>query len=109
VTALPHPSPHHLEGIIVNTTLHRGINHPPDIEDHQVLQIPRPDELRELALADRLSLRIGLWLLQRAQRVRPARRQRRTAPIDPLFLAERGRSAGESYALLAFDLHRSIR
>lgn len=54
----------------MNTTLHRSTIHPPDIEDRTVLELPAADELRELALADRLSLKIGLWLLQRAQRPR---------------------------------------
>lgn len=93
----------------MNTTLHRGITHPPDIEDHQVLQIPRPDELRKLALADRLSLRIGLWLLQRAQRPRPARRGLHLDPADAVHLHERDRTAAETYALLTFDLQRSMR
>lgn len=93
----------------MNTTLHRSLAHPPDTEDHQVLQIPRPDELRELALSDRLSLRIGLWLLQRAQRPRPVRRGLLTDPADPRSLAERNRSAAESYALLTFDLQRGMR
>jgi len=94
----------------VNTTLHRSIAHPPDIEDREVLQIPRPDELRRLSLADRLSLRIGLWLFQRAQR---PRRQRRGLYIDPadLFLLgeQRHRSAAESYALLTYDMQRGMR
>ncbi|PVE95801.1 MULTISPECIES: hypothetical protein [unclassified Microbacterium] len=93
----------------MNTTLHRGITHPPDTEDRQVLQIPRPDELRRLALADRLSLRIGLWLLQRAQRPRRERRKLHLPPADSLILGERERSAAETYALLAYDLQRSMR
>lgn len=93
----------------MNTTLHRGIAHPPDTEDHQVLQIPRPDELRRLALADRLSLRIGLWLFQRAQRPRRERRKLHLVPAESLFLGERNRSAAEQYALLTYDLQRGMR
>lgn len=93
----------------MNTTLHRGIAHPPDTEDRQVLHIPRPDELRTLALADRLSLRIGLWLFQRAQRPRRERRNLYIAPAEPLLLGERNRSTAESYALLTYDLQRSMR
>jgi hypothetical protein len=93
----------------VNTTLHRGITHPPDIEDRTVLQIPRPDELRKLALADRLSLRIGLWLFQRAQRPRRERRNLHIAPADPWFLGERHRSAAETYALFTYDMQRGMR
>ncbi|MFK3679301.1 hypothetical protein ACI2IP_16380 [Microbacterium sp. NPDC090218] len=94
----------------MNTTLHRSVSHPPDIEDREVLQIPRPDELRRLALADRLSLRIGLWLFQRAQR--PARQRRRLhlGPSELFLLGEqRHRSAAESYALLTYDMQRGMR
>ncbi|MCK8477451.1 hypothetical protein [Microbacterium aurugineum] len=94
----------------MNTTLHRSVSHPPDIEDREVLQIPRPDELRRLSLADRLSLRIGLWLFQRAQR---PQRHRRGLYIDPserfLLGEQRHRSAAESSALLTFDMQRGMR
>lgn len=93
----------------MNTTLYRSITHPPDTEDQLVLHIPAPDELERLALTDRLSLRIGLWLLQRAQR---PRRERRTAsPVysDGSPLERRDRAAGETLALLTFDLQRQLR
>jgi len=92
----------------VNTTLHRSTTHPPDTEDQQVLHIPAPDDLRRLALADRLSLRIGLWLLQRAQRPRRERRSSRVSG-DLLALDRRERSVAETYALLTFDLQRQLR
>lgn len=98
------------EGTIVNITLSRSTTHPPDTEDREVLQIPRDDELRELGIADRLSLRIGLWLFQRAQR---PRRPRRSWTVDPgdLFLVgeQRHRSAAESHALLMYDMQRGMR
>ncbi|MCS3441449.1 hypothetical protein [Microbacterium phyllosphaerae] len=93
----------------MNTTLYRSLTHPPDTEDQLVLHIPAPDELQRLALADRLSLRIGVWLLQRAQR---PRRERRTAsPVysDGSPLERRDRAAGETLALLTFDLQRQLR
>lgn len=94
----------------MNTTLHRSDIHPPDIEDRQVLQIPRPDELRRLSLADRLSLRIGLWLFQRAQRPPRPRRGLYLDPADMLLFGEqRHRSAAESYALLTYDMQRGMR
>lgn len=92
----------------MNTTLHRSTTHPPDTEDQQVLHIPAPDELRRLAFADRLSLRIGLWLLQRAQRPRRESRPSRVSG-DPLPLDRRDRSVTETYALLTFDLQRQLR
>lgn len=93
----------------MNTTLYRSTTHPPDTEDRQVLHIPAPDELRRLALADRLSLRIGLWLLQRAQRPRPVRRVESASPTDVLGLERRHRTTGETFALLAYDLQRQLR
>ena len=90
----------------MNTTLYHSTTHPPDTEDQQVLHVPAPDDLRRLALADRLSLRIGLWLLQRAQRPRRERRSARV-PGDPLTLDRRERSVAETYALLTFDLQRA--
>lgn len=98
------------EGTTVNITLSRSITHPPDTGDREVLQIPRDDELEQLRVADRLSLRIGLWLLQRAQR---PRRPRRTWIVEPgdLFLVgeQRHRSAAESHALLLYDMQRGMR
>lgn len=93
----------------MNTTLSHSTTHPPDIQDRKVLHIPDPDELRSLALADRLSLRIGIWLLERS---RHPRRPRRVAPLpaeDVLLIERRGRSAAEINALLVFDLQRHIR
>ncbi|MFJ4224938.1 hypothetical protein [Microbacterium sp. NPDC089695] len=92
----------------MNTTLYRSTIHPPDTEDHLVLQIPDHDELQRLALADRLSLRIGLWLLQRAQRPRRIRRSAASV-ADPFPLDRRVRSAAEINAMLAFDLQRQLR
>lgn len=94
----------------MNNTLHRSDIHPPDIEDREVLPIPRPDELRQLSLADRLSLRAGLWLFQRAQRPRRPRRSLHFDPADMFLLGEqRHRSAAESYALLTYDMQRGMR
>lgn len=93
----------------MNTTLHRSTTHPPDTEDQQVLHIPAPDELRRLALADRLSLRIGIWLLQRAQRPRRERRIAASYPDGVLHLDRRDRTPVESYALLTYDLQRQLR
>ncbi|MBO0979447.1 hypothetical protein [Microbacterium sp. SD291] len=93
----------------MNTTLHRSITHPPDIEDRQVLQIPAPGELRELALVDRLSLRIGVWLLQRAQRPRPQRTAPTITHAEGLLLGEQNLTARHYAILLAHDLQRQLR
>jgi hypothetical protein len=90
----------------VNTTLPLSAIRPPDTEDRQVLHIPAPDELRKLAFADRLSFRIGLWLLHRAQR--PHRRRARVE-IDPILLRDRAMSPRDALALQTFDLHRQMR
>ncbi|WAA67749.1 hypothetical protein [Microbacterium oxydans] len=94
----------------MNTTLHRSITHPPDTEDREVLQIPRPDELRRLSLADRLSLRIGLWLFQRAQR---PRRERRTRSVDAEALLrlkqQRLRAEADASVHMVYDLQRGLR
>jgi len=87
--------------------LHSSTAHPPCPEDREVLEIPVPADRSELALADRLSLRLGLWLLLRAQRAP----RRSTAPIDvpahfpgaPL-LTQR-----EAMIVLAYDLQRQLR
>lgn len=92
----------------MNDTLYRSIPHPPDIEDRTVLHIPAPDELQRLALADRLSLRIGLWLLQRAQRPQKVRRLA-PAPDDALYLDRVRHPSDQSLALLTFDLQRQLR
>lgn len=92
----------------MNTTLHHHTVHPPDTEDHTVLHIPAPEDLRRLALADRLSLRIGLWLLQRAQRPRKQRRLS-PAPIDPLYLDRIRYSGDRNPTLLTIDLQRQLR
>lgn len=92
----------------MNDTLYRSIPHPPDTEDRTVLHIPDPDELQRLALADRLSLRIGLWLLQRAQRPQKVRRFA-PAPEDALYLDRFRHRGDQSLALLTFDLQRQLR
>lgn len=90
----------------MNTTLSRHITHPPDMQDRTVLHLPEPDELRALSLADRVSLRIGLWLLRRAQR--PRRPTRAFAPATSLFLHDQHRSPEETATILAYHLQRQL-
>lgn len=93
----------------MNTTLYRSTPHPPDTEDRTVLRLPAADELRRLSLADRLSLRVGLWLLQRAQRPHRSRPLSTSESTDALRLDRRRASASEALALSAFDLQRQLR
>jgi hypothetical protein len=81
--------------------------HPPCTED-EILEIAVPADRAELTLGDRLSLRLGLWLLLRAQR-RP-RRARSLSHEDVMLLRDRRRiTEHESITMLAFDLQRHLR
>lgn len=91
----------------MNITLSRSITHPPDTQDRQVLRLPAPGELRALALVDRLSFRIGLWLLERAQRPAHARKPERL-PARPLFLDEEHVGRREVAVILAYHLQRQL-
>lgn len=90
----------------MNTTLSRSATRPPDTEDRQVLRLPAPSALRELAFADRVTFRLGLWLLERAQR--PRRRPGR-ADTDPSQFGVPAMNPRDSVALLTFDLQRQLR
>ncbi|WP_102191987.1 hypothetical protein [Microbacterium aurantiacum] len=92
-------------------TLPRSESHPPDTQDLTVLEISVPADRRELALTDRLSLRLGVWLLLRAQQAqsRAERRAERAQELGLLLLEERNRLPLERYALLTYDLQRQLR
>ena len=92
-------------------TLPRSESHPPDTQDPTVLEISVPANRRELALTDRLSLRLGIWLLLRAQRAqsRAERRAARAEELGLLLLEEQNRLPLERYALLMYDLQRQLR
>ena len=90
-------------------TLPVSASHPPDTEDREVLQIPVPIDRRKLALADRISLRVGIWLLSRAQRPRRLPIPRDSRSSASLFLPGSALSERESLALLTYDLHRQMR
>lgn len=81
--------------------------HPPCSED-EILEITVPADRAELALRDRLSLRLGLWLLLRAQR--SPRRARSLSREEVMLLRERPRiSEHEAITLLTYDLQRQLR
>lgn len=91
----------------MNTTLSHSIPHPPDTKGREVLDIPAPEELRALSLADRLGFRIGLWLLRRAQRPAASRRGS-SSRTRPLSLAEQQLSPREMQTILAYHLQRQL-
>ncbi|MFC7790473.1 hypothetical protein ACU045_15985 [Microbacterium sp. MAHUQ-60] len=82
--------------------------HPPCTEDEEILEITVPTDRAELAFSDRLSLRIGLWLLLRAQRT--PRRGGTPSREDVLRRLERPRvTEREAITLLTYDLQRRLR
>ncbi|WEK59671.1 MAG: hypothetical protein P0Y60_09800 [Candidatus Microbacterium colombiense] len=93
----------------MNTTLSHSTTHPPDTEDQQVLQLPTPSALRQLSVADRVSFRLGLWLLERAQRPRRGTRRKKRAPAYAGSLREWELTPRDSMALATFDMQRQLR
>lgn len=86
-------------------TDHRQLStsiHPPDTEGRQTISIPDRDGLQRLTAADRLSFRIGLWLLRRSTRVRA------TAPSAIPDLDRRPIRETEAINLLVWGLQRNI-
>lgn len=82
--------------------------HPPCPEGKETLEFTVPVDRTELALADRLSLRIGLWLMVRAERAR------RTPPSlsreEVMRLLDTRRTTErEAMTMLTYDLQRQLR
>jgi hypothetical protein len=82
--------------------------HPPDTEDRQILTIPDHTARQRLPLADRLSLRLGLWLLERGLHTHEPRTPRASA-YRPLLAREQAISEREAITLLSYDLQRGLR
>ncbi len=77
--------------------------HPPDTQGLRTLTIPDDDTRRRLTPAERLSLSIGLWLLQRG--LHRADQPLRVVPQQaPSRITEH-----EAITLLTFDLQRQLR
>ncbi len=91
----------------MNTTLSHSTTHPPDTQGREVLDIPAPDELRALSLADRLTFRVGLWLLRRAQRPHRSGRTDET-PASSHRPGTHHPSERENAAVLAYHLRRQL-
>lgn len=77
--------------------------HPPDTEGRQILSIPDRGGLERLTLADRLTFRVGLWLLQRSTRVRDEKYPSPTPDLDRRPLRET-----EAINLLVWGLQRNM-
>ncbi|MDT0157039.1 hypothetical protein Q9R19_05300 [Microbacterium sp. ARD32] len=77
--------------------------HPPDTGDRQILSIPDHAAQRRLPLPDRLSLRIGLWLLERGLH------HSDLADDGPRPRRSEGITEREALTLLTYDLHRGLR
>lgn len=92
----------------MNTTLSLNTTHPPDTRGLQTLQLPASETLRELTFTDRVQFRLGLWLLQRAQRPPRERRVRDVNLGRTLYLAEQNRLAAER-EMLTIHLQRQLR
>jgi hypothetical protein len=82
--------------------------HPPDTEDRQILTVPDHTARQRLPLADRLSLRLGLWLLERGLHTHEPRTPRASA-YRPLLAREQAISEREAITLLSYDLQRGLR
>lgn len=76
--------------------------HPPDISDRQTLTIPSLSARRRLAPADRLRLRLALWLLERADRTRATAEALPRAQHTPI-------TEHQAITLLTFDLQKGLR
>jgi len=81
--------------------------HPP-CTGEEILEITVPADRAALTLGDRLSLRLGLWLLLRAQR--SPRRARGISHADAMLLRDRPRiTEHEAITVLTYDLQRQLR
>lgn len=92
-----------------NNTLLRSTAHPPCPEEQEILEVAVPIDRTELRLADRLSLRLGLWLLVRAQRPRRAPERTMTNEEVMRMFETKHVSERESLTILAYQLQRHIR
>lgn len=92
-----------------NNTLLRSTAHPPCPEEQKILEVTVPADRTTLSLADRLSLRLGLWLLVRAQRPRRARARTLTHEEVMRMFETKHVSERESLAILAYQAQHHLR
>lgn len=100
---------------IVSTTLltddrqHTTSTHPPDTGDRQILSIPDRTARQRLPLSDRLSLRLGLWLLERGLHTRERQTRRASTTVSPPIRREAITEHEAANLLLSYDLQRGLR
>ncbi|MDQ0645361.1 hypothetical protein [Microbacterium murale] len=92
-----------------NDTLLRSTAHPPCPEDQEILEVTVPTDRKELALTDRISVRLGLWLLMRAQRPRKAPARTMTHEEVMRMFETTHISERESLAILAYQVQHHLR
>lgn len=92
--------------LVSSEALLRETVHPPCPDE--TVEFTLPSDRTSLALVDRLSLRIGLWLLLRAERARTVRGDLRHEEVQRL-LAQQHVSRQHAMALLTYDLQRHLR
>lgn len=90
-------------------TLLRSTAHPPCPEEQEILEIAVPADRTELAVADRLSLRIGLWLLLRTQRPRRAPARTMTREEVTRMFETKNALERESLTILTYQLQQHLR
>lgn len=99
----------------MNTTLlHRNTAHPPDTDVPKTVSIPHASELQRLALSERLTLRLGLWLLDRSLKSQAQieaqeihhQHSRTTAVAGVQDPQRRALTEHEAITLLAYGLHQ---
>jgi len=111
-------NPHRRESTQIVSTLlltdrQRNLStHPPDTGDRQILTIPDETARQHLAFSDRLTLRFGLWLLERSLRragaADDALRDRASHRERMALRAELIRES-QSHALAAYSLNTWLR
>lgn len=91
-----------------NLLLH-STSHPPCPEEQQTLEITVPTNRNTLPFTERLSLRLGLWLLLRAERPRRTPPPSMTREEMMRLFETRSATERESLQMLYYDMQRYLR
>lgn len=87
--------------------LHDSNAHPPCPPHHEIVAITVPVDRTQLTVHDRVSLRIGLWLLLRAQRGERIPPQKQDT-VRAAFSPNRRSTEHEALTLLTYHLQRQL-